>query len=36
MAALQEKLITDYDFIPPVLNEAQPLPTKPAKNTPYP
>jgi hypothetical protein len=26
MAALQEKLITDYDFVPPVVNEAQPRP----------
>jgi N-sulfoglucosamine sulfohydrolase len=24
MAALQEKLITDYDFVPPVINEAMP------------
>ena len=36
MAVMQEKIITDYDFVPPVLNEAQPLPTKPAKNTPHP
>ena len=26
MAALQEKLITDYDFVPPVINEAMPRP----------
>ena len=24
MAAMQEKIITDYDFVPPVLNEAKP------------
>jgi arylsulfatase A-like enzyme len=28
MAALQEKLITDYDFVPPVLNEALPRPNQ--------
>jgi len=27
MAALQEKLITDYDFVPPVVSEALPRPT---------
>jgi N-sulfoglucosamine sulfohydrolase len=31
MAALQEKLITDYDFVPPVLNEAMPRPGVGAK-----
>jgi hypothetical protein len=24
MAAMQEKMITDYDFVPPVLNESKP------------
>jgi len=24
MVAMQEKMITDYDFVPPVLNEAAP------------
>ena len=31
MAALQEKLITDYDFVPPVINEALPRPAAPKK-----
>ncbi|MCX6631478.1 MAG: sulfatase [Candidatus Solibacter sp.] len=26
MAAMQEKMITDYDYVPPVLNEARPQP----------
>ena len=34
MAALQEKLITDYDYVPPVLNEALPRPNAPAKKAP--
>jgi hypothetical protein len=31
IAALQEKLITDYDFVPPVINEAVPRPNAPKK-----
>ena len=31
MAALQEKLITDYDFVPPVISEAMPRPDAPKK-----
>ena len=26
MAAMQEKMITDYDYVPPVVNEAMPRP----------
>jgi hypothetical protein len=26
MAAMQEKMITDYDYVPPVINEAVPRP----------
>ena len=31
MAVLQEKLITDYDYVPPVLNEARPPAAAPKK-----
>lgn len=31
MAAMQEKLITDYDFVPPVISEALPRPNAPKK-----
>jgi len=31
MAVLQEKLITDYDYVPPVINEAQPRPAQAKK-----
>jgi len=31
MAVLQEKLITDYDFVPPVVMEAKPRPAVPSR-----